>query len=98
MLPGIHSPVLQYTSGMKDTPTAPAVFDAHAWREAEARIVRARAERYAATGSAASEEALWAIECELRASTGHARARALDLEHHLQWRRLVDRINSATAR
>lgn len=83
---------------MKDTPAAPTLFDARAWNEAEARITRARAERHASTGSAASEEALWAIECELRASASHARARALDLEHHLQWRRLIDRINSATTR
>lgn len=81
---------------MEKRPLLPGSMLTRSWEAAEARIAKARADRHAATGSAVSPEALWATECELRASTGYARARALDLEHHIQWQRLIEQINGTT--
>jgi hypothetical protein len=68
------------------------------WSSVESRVARERAERAKSRGLAAAQQALWAIECELRRSPGYPRARALDLEHHIHWRRQLDRIARASAR
>lgn len=68
------------------------------WSEVEARVQRDRAERYRATGPEGRAQALWATECELRRSPGYARARELDLQHHLAWRHLLEQLARGSAR
>lgn len=88
----------RYNRGMSDTPHPDITSTQRAWASVEDRIARERASRFRATGVAASPEALWALECELRASPGYPRARALDVEHHIRWRALLDQVHRASAR
>ena len=68
------------------------------WSRVEARVARDRAERARTSGSAATPQAMWATECELRAAPGYARARRLDLQHHVRWRLLLDEFAAARNR
>lgn len=68
------------------------------WVDVTSAVEIDRARRFRATGSSVSDVAIALAESELRAAPGYARLRALDLEHHIAWRALLDRIARQPAR